>query len=157
VKHLALENDARSFSCLVGVAQPRDDSGSQSRFKEPLNPARWRPGAGHRCAWYNPIMSPLVEQHRAQIEELCRKYRVKRLELFGSAARGDFDPAHSDVDFFYEFDPTDDNGLVDRFFGLIEDLETLLGVKVDLVSARHAKNPYFLEVANRNRITLYAA
>ena len=102
-------------------------------------------------------MSPLIEQHRAQIEELCRKYRVKRLELFGSAARGEFDPSHSDVDFFYEFDPSDEEGLVDRFFGLSEDLQALLGVKVDLVSALYAKNPYFLEVANRNRITLYAA
>ena len=35
-------------------------------------------------------MLPLIEQHRTEIEALCRKYGVKRLDLFGSAARGDF-------------------------------------------------------------------
>ena len=102
-------------------------------------------------------MIDLIEQHREQIAELCRKYGVKRLELFGSAASGNFDPAVSDVDLFYEFDPADAGNLADRFFGLLEDLESLLGRKVDLVSAKDAKNPYFLEVANRNRMTLYAA
>lgn len=102
-------------------------------------------------------MTELIEQHRAAIEELCRKYQVKRLELFGSAARGDFDPATSDVDFFYEFQYDGWEGAADRFFGLLEGLEALLHRKVDLISAKDAKNPYFLEVANRNRIELYAA
>jgi predicted nucleotidyltransferase len=47
--------------------------------------------------------------------------------------------------------------LADRFFGLKEDLQRLLGVDVDLVSAPDVKNPYFLQVANRHRQTLYAA
>ncbi len=101
-------------------------------------------------------MAPLVEQHRDEIAALCRKHGVRRLELFGSAARGDFDPANSDVDFFYEFD-ADPCRLADRFFGLMEDLERLLGRKVDLVSSQDARNPYFLQVTNRHRVTLYAA
>jgi len=76
--------------------------------------------------------------------------------LFGSAARGDFDPGNSDLDFFYEFDDNP-NGLADRFFGLMEDLERLLGQKVDLVSSRDVRNPYYLQVVNRDRVTLYAA
>jgi predicted nucleotidyltransferase len=102
-------------------------------------------------------MIDLIQQHRERIVALCRTYGVKRLELFGSAASGAFDSGVSDVDFFYEFDPTDTRNLADRFFGLLEDLESLLKRRVDLVSARDAKNPYFLEVANRNRLTLYAA
>jgi predicted nucleotidyltransferase len=101
-------------------------------------------------------MLPLIEQHHAAIEALCRQYGLQRLELFGSAAREDFNAGKSDVDFFYEFD-SNPNRLADRFFGLQNDLEALLGVKVDLVSSRDATNPYFLEVANRNRVTLYAA
>ncbi len=100
-------------------------------------------------------MVPLIEQHQSEIAALCRKYGVKRLELFGSAARGDFDPEKSDVDFFYEFDG-DTTGLADRYFGIQEDLERLLGVKVDFVSAKDVTNPYFLEVANRHRTALYA-
>jgi predicted nucleotidyltransferase len=98
-----------------------------------------------------------IEQLRPQIIDLCRKHEVKRLELFGSAARGDFDAATSDVDFFYEFDPACPASVADRFFGLMEDLQTLLGMKVDLVSAVDAVNPYFLQVANRHRVMLYAA
>jgi hypothetical protein len=102
-------------------------------------------------------MVDLIEQRRGQIAQICRKYRVKRLELFGSAARGDFDNSRSDVDFFYEFDPDDNADLADRFFAMKEELECLLGVKVDLVSARDVTNPYFLQVANRHRLALYAA
>jgi hypothetical protein len=46
-------------------------------------------------------MLKLIEEHRVEIAGLCRKHGVKRLELFGSAARGDFDPGRSDVDFFF--------------------------------------------------------
>jgi len=102
-------------------------------------------------------MIALIENHRTEIEALCRKYRVKKLEVFGSAASGEFDPATSDIDFFYDLDHKESRDYADRFFGLAEDLETLLGRKVDLVSAKDAKNPYFLQVANRSRTTLYAA
>lgn len=102
-------------------------------------------------------MLPLVEQHRTQIDALCRRYHVKRLELFGSAARGDFDPNHSDLDFFVEFADYNAPSIADQWFGLQEDLQKLLARKIDLVSPRMAKNPYFLEVANRHRVTLYAA
>jgi predicted nucleotidyltransferase len=102
-------------------------------------------------------MLALIEEHRAEIEALCRKHGVKRLELFGSAARGDFKPGESDVDFFYEFEKEGWEGAADHFFGLMEDLSALLKHSVDLVSAKDVKNPYFLEVANRHRVTLYAA
>lgn len=101
-------------------------------------------------------MMSSLEQHHQKIAELCQKHGIRKLELFGSAARDDFDPARSDVDFFYEFDQNPD-ALADRFFGLQEDLERLLGRKVDLVSSKDVRNPYFLEVANRHRVTLYAA
>lgn len=102
-------------------------------------------------------MNRLIEQHRQQIVELCTRFGVKRLELFGSAARGDFDPASSDIDFFYEFDASDITSMADRFFGFQEELVRLLGRPVDLISAKDATNPYFLDIANRNRLTLYAA
>lgn len=99
-------------------------------------------------------MIRLLEQHRAAVGVLCRKYGVARLELFGSAARDGFDPANSDVDFFCEFDANPRN-LADCFFGPLEDLQQLLGRPVDLVSARDATNPCFLRVANQHRVSLY--
>jgi predicted nucleotidyltransferase len=102
-------------------------------------------------------MLSLIEANRQQIADLCCRHGVKRLELFGSAARGDFDPAKSDLDFFVEFVSYDTPTIADQWFGLQEDLEKLLGRHVDLTSLRTAKNPYFLEIANRNKVTLYAA
>jgi predicted nucleotidyltransferase len=97
-----------------------------------------------------------VEQHRDQIARLCAKHHVKRLELFGSAARGDHNPA-SDIDFFVEFDSYERPTIADQWFGLQEDLQELLGRRVELISLRTASNPYFLDSANRDKVTLYAA
>lgn len=103
-------------------------------------------------------MVDVVERNRERIVELCQRYGVRRLDLFGSAAREvDFDSASSDVDFLYEFDLDARGSLVDRFFGLLEDLEATVDRPVDLVSAADIVNPCFLAVANRHRITLYAA
>jgi predicted nucleotidyltransferase len=102
-------------------------------------------------------MLPIIEQHLAEIAALCRKYDVKYLELFGSGARGDFDPDRSDLDFFVDFLSDDWHGAADRWFGLQEGLESLFARKIDLVSLPDAKNPYFLQVANRHKVSLYAA
>jgi hypothetical protein len=102
-------------------------------------------------------MIDLIQQHCERIADICRQFQVKRLELFGSAARGDFNPDRSDLDFFVEFLSDDWHGAADRWFGLQEGLEALFNRKVDLVSIKAAKNPFFLEMANRHRVQLYAA
>ena len=44
-----------------------------------------------------------IALHREGLRDLCRRFVVRRLEVFGSSARGDFDPAKSDIDFLVEF------------------------------------------------------
>lgn len=102
-------------------------------------------------------MNPLVVHNLEKIAELCRKHGVKRLELFGSAAREDFDPVRSDVDFLVEFYPEPRKGLDDRYFVLIEELGTLLGRHVDLVEAGCVRNPYVLASIERAKVEIYAA
>lgn len=103
-------------------------------------------------------MRPEIEQHRAAIAELCRRYGVRRLDIFGSAARGeDFDPARSDADFLVEFEPDSDLPPLDEFFGFQESLSQLLGRPVDLVEAGAVRNPYVLADINRSREAVYAA
>jgi predicted nucleotidyltransferase len=102
-------------------------------------------------------MLPLIEQHQTQIRALCVKHGVRRLELFGSAARGDFNPADSDLDFFVEFTDPGWKGSFKRYMGLKLDLEEIFGHCVDLVELASVKNPYFVEVATRHRQMLYAA
>jgi predicted nucleotidyltransferase len=102
-------------------------------------------------------MLALVEQNLERIAAISKRRGVKRLELFGSAARGDFDPVESDLDFFVEFNDYGDPAIADHWFGLREDLAELLGHNVDLCSSRTATDPLFLNIANRHRVGLYAA
>jgi predicted nucleotidyltransferase len=98
-------------------------------------------------------MHPLIEQRRAEIASLCRRYGVRRLEVFGSAARGvDFDPVTSDADFLVDFDPPVGMSPLRQLFGLAEDLQGLLGRKVDLVEPGAIKNPFILADVNNPEI-----
>jgi hypothetical protein len=102
-------------------------------------------------------MSTLIDPHLAEISALCRRYGVRKLELFGSAASAAFDPQTSDIDFLVEFDPGREDSLFRRYFGLNEDLEALFGHKVDLVMVGTLKNPHFIDSVNKSRQTVYAA
>lgn len=102
-------------------------------------------------------MPSLIDQKLGEVSALCRRYGVRKLELFGSAATGAFDPQTSDLDFLIEFDPKRKDSLFRRYFGLNEDLEALFGLKVDLVMVGTLKNPYFVDSVNKTRQTVYAA
>jgi predicted nucleotidyltransferase len=91
----------------------------------------------------------------AELSELCRRYGVRRLDLFGSAATGAFDPARSDIDFLVDFDE-EPAGLFDRYFALKESLEALYGRPVDLVTAGSLRNPHFIAAVNETRRLVYA-
>ena len=91
----------------------------------------------------------------ADLAELCRRFGVRRLDLFGSAATGAFDPSRSDVDFLVEFDE-DSTRLFDRYFGLKESLEALFGRPVDLVTESALENPYFRARVEAERRPVYA-
>lgn len=98
-----------------------------------------------------------ISLHREELRDLCRRFHVRRLEVFGSAARGDFDPTRSDIDLLVEFEPLQPGAYVDAFFGLKEGLEKLFGRPVDLVSAASIRNPYFRQSVERTKALLYAA
>jgi predicted nucleotidyltransferase len=102
-------------------------------------------------------MAPSIDDCRGAVAELCRRYRVHRLELFGSATGDRFDPQRSDVDLIVEFEPLAEGEHADAYFGLRESLETLFGRPVDLVMLRAVRNPYFLQAIEPTRTLLYAA
>ena len=102
-------------------------------------------------------MIPIIAGKRSELEVLCRRFHVRRLELTGSAARGDFDPGRSDIDFVVDFGPDLPPRALEAYFGLKESLETLLNRRVDLIMAGAVKNPYVRAGMDRSRTTLYAA
>ncbi|HEY3414016.1 MAG TPA: nucleotidyltransferase family protein [Armatimonadota bacterium] len=89
-----------------------------------------------------------------KIEDLCRRYKVAELAVFGSAVREDF-RADSDIDLLVSFQPDAKIGLI-AFIGLQQQLEELLGRRVDLVSKRGLKPLIRDEVLTSAKV-LYAA
>jgi len=102
-------------------------------------------------------MIPLIEQNRADLARLCTVYGVRHLAVFGSAARGDFDPSKSDVDLYVEFCDTRSLGYADRFLDFALAAERLLGRPVDLVTPRTLSNPHFKRALASEQVELYAA
>lgn len=102
-------------------------------------------------------MNAELLSHRQELKALCQRHKVRRLELFGSATDGRFDPASSDLDFLVEFESLSGGHYADHYFGLLEDLTALFKRPVDLVVARAIRNPYFLQAVNESRELLYAA
>jgi predicted nucleotidyltransferase len=101
-------------------------------------------------------MIDLIRIHRDQIAEICRRCHVQRLEVFGSAATGDFDPARSDVDFIAEFEGNDVRpGLLSRYLSLAEQLEGALGHRIDLLTPACIRNRYFRETVDASRELVY--
>ena len=85
----------------------------------------------------------LIEQQKTSIADLCRQHEVRRLDLFGSATRDDFQLDRSDLDFIVQFSRTGYPGYADAFLEFAEELERLVGRKVDLLTERMIRNPYF--------------
>jgi hypothetical protein len=102
-------------------------------------------------------MVRIVEDNREALQELCRRFRVRRLDLFGSAVGEAFDQDSSDLDFLVEFLELRENECADTYFGLLEGLQGLFRREVDLVMVSAVKNPYFRESIERSRTLLYAA
>ena len=103
-------------------------------------------------------MISLVESKQDQLADLCRRYGVRRLELFGSAATGAFDPSRSDLDFLVEFLPQQELGpWLRHYFAFRAELVRLFGRPVDLVMAGAVKDPHFRRELERTRTPLYAA
>lgn len=98
-----------------------------------------------------------IEEKRADIARLCSQFSVSRLELFGSAAKGTFDPSRSDFDFLLELSDSPSLTPFEQYFGFKESLESLLGRPVDLVMTGAIQNRYFMQSVNESRRLLYAA
>ncbi len=103
-------------------------------------------------------MSPLVEEKIDELKQLCEKYSVVCLEIFGSAASdARFDEERSDLDFLVEFQTLEENQYADTYFGLMFALQDLFSRPVDLVMTEAIRNPYFKTSVDRSRKVLYAA
>jgi hypothetical protein len=104
------------------------------------------------------MIAAVVEQYREELHDLCRRFNVERLDVFGSALNEkEFDRQRSDIDFLVEFKPMDPVHHARAYFGLLAVLQDMFGRPIDLVEIRAVKNPYLLESISKSRRQIYAA
>jgi predicted nucleotidyltransferase len=104
------------------------------------------------------VMVSVIEEHRADVQRLCQRFGVSRLDVFGSAVTEDrFDPNRSDLDFLVEFEPMDPVRHAKSYFGLLAALQDLFCRDVDLIEIKAVTNPYLLESIDEGRRQIYAA
>ena len=100
----------------------------------------------------------LIEHNLQYIFELCKKYRVKRLFVFGSILTDRFNE-ESDIDFSVDFDRdainTEKLDWAEIFFGFLDELQALLKRKVDIVFEDFINNQYFREELDRTKKLIY--
>ncbi len=112
------------------------------------------------CKWkirnyYYICNMKIIERYIGIINELCIKYKVKNLFVFGSILTDRFN-AESDVDFLVDFKKEEIADYFSNYFDLKEALEDLLNRDVDLVESQSLKNPYFINSVNATKTLVYA-
>ena len=89
---------------------------------------------------------------RDAIAAFCRARGIRKLSLFGSVLREDFDPVRSDVDVLAEFEPEVHPGL--KFFGYGDELAEIIGRKVDFNTPKWLSK-YFRGKVQREAVLVY--
>jgi len=102
------------------------------------------------------IMIRVVEDKIQAIRDLCKRYDVKTMYLFGSVCTDKFDD-ESDIDFLITFKDISVEKYTDNYFELHYKLETLFKRKIDLLTENSLSNPFFIESIEETKLLLYAA
>ena len=100
-------------------------------------------------------MIALIDQRKTELEDACRRRRVRTLDVFGSAATEDSFDGNSDLDFLVEFEELSPRDHYESYFGLWDDLRELFRRNVDLVENSAMKNPYFIREVTNTRRRIY--
>lgn len=96
----------------------------------------------------------IIDKHKDRLNRICGKYNVASLFAFGSILTSDF-KNDSDIDFVVYFKPIPVLDYADNFFDFMQELESTFQRKVDLVSGKAMKNPYFIEEVERTKQLVY--
>ena len=100
------------------------------------------------------MVSALIEK-KDRITELCRRFNVTQLFLFGSATHKSVLVEVGDLDFIVEFGDVQPGKFADSYFGLLEGLERLFNIDIDLVEAETIENPYLKKAVEESKVSLY--
>lgn len=101
-------------------------------------------------------MEATIDLKKADLRNLCERFNVKELYLFGSATTSAFSD-DSDLDFLVQFRRDSFEGAFDQFMDFKNELEKLYDRPVDLYNDKQFRNPIFQQEIERSRKLLYAA
>ncbi|MCZ8021130.1 MAG: nucleotidyltransferase domain-containing protein [Cyclobacteriaceae bacterium] len=96
----------------------------------------------------------LIEKHKKQIEELCKKHNVKKLYTFGSVNTDKF-TLESDIDLLVDFKTEDPLEYSDNYFDLKFKLEDIFNRKIDLLELKSLHNPFLKKTIDNTKILVY--
>ena len=96
----------------------------------------------------------LIENHIGNLKNLCDKYHVDKMYLFGSALNSNFS-SKSDIDFLVKFKPIDLAKYFENYKDFKENLKKLLGREIDLVEQQTLKNPILINSIDKNKELIY--
>jgi predicted nucleotidyltransferase len=103
-------------------------------------------------------MIKAITEHQQDLHNLCRRFNVKRLDVFGSALlEKTFDVQRSDIDFLVEFEKMEAVMHAKAYFGLLQALQDMFSCNIDLIEIKAVQNPYLLDSINKSRRRIYAA
>jgi predicted nucleotidyltransferase len=102
-------------------------------------------------------MQTIIEKNLPKLKELCQKYDIKTMYVFGSASSDDF-KEDSDIDILINFkEGISIEKYTDNYFELHYKLEELFNRKIDLVTENSLANPYLKDSIDKTKKLLYAA
>ena len=96
-----------------------------------------------------------IENKRYKLFELCDKYKVLKLFIFGSATKGNFNTETSDLDLIVEMTDLNPDEKGETLLKLWAELEQLFNRKVDLLTEKKIKNPYLIKDIENSKLLLY--
>jgi len=99
-------------------------------------------------------MNNIITQNIAKIKAVCDKQKIKSLFAFGSVCTDKFND-QSDVDLLVTFKQMDFGEYADNYFQTADMFEKIFHRKVDLVTEKSLKNPYFIQSVNQTKTLLY--
>jgi len=100
-------------------------------------------------------IAPIIKENIRSLTSLCKKYGVERLYVFGSVARGEFDPEKSDIDLIVELEKLPPLKKGEQLLSLWSELENLFQRKVDLLTDKPIVNPYFRKSVEQTKRLIY--
>ncbi|MCF7818174.1 MAG: nucleotidyltransferase domain-containing protein [Kiritimatiellales bacterium] len=95
-----------------------------------------------------------LQEIKESVAPICSRYGVRRLDLFGSYARGEQHDG-SDIDFCVSFQALPPAEYAKKFFGLLHDLEDSLHASIDLLTVSSIKKPSLRNDIAQHGICVY--